>query len=69
METKVLKVSGMDCGGCETSISKALGRLEGVESSTASHSAGTVEVTYDPSRIDDEDLAGAIADAGNEVVE
>lgn len=68
METTELKVLGMDCGGCETSINKALAKLGGVESSTASFEAGAVEVTFDPARVTMAQIGDAIADAGFEVL-
>lgn len=68
METKRLRVAGMDCGGCETSIQRALALLEGVESSRASHASGTVEVTYDPARVGEAEIARAIEDAGYQLV-
>lgn len=68
METILIKVNGMDCGGCETSIQNALARVEGVELSKASHAAGEVEVTFDEARVTREQLAGAIEGAGYEVI-
>lgn len=67
MQTKVIKVGGMDCGGCDTSIQNALARLDGVKGSKASHQAGEVEVTFDSSLVSEAELAGAIEDAGYEV--
>jgi copper chaperone len=67
MQTKTLKVGGMDCGGCETSIQNALALLNGVASSKASYEGGQVEITYDPALVSEADLAGAIEDAGYDV--
>jgi copper chaperone len=67
METRILKVGGMDCGGCETSIQNALARLEGVSSSLASFSEGTVEVRFDPGLVSEADISRAIEDAGYEL--
>ena len=39
------KVSGMDCGGCERKISKALTAIRGVKKVAASSSEGSVSVT------------------------
>ena len=38
--------------------------LDGVERSKADHTTGEVELTYDPARVTDEELRGAIEEAG-----
>ncbi len=38
------KVSGMDCGGCERKITKALSEISGVKKIDASATEGTVVV-------------------------
>lgn len=63
-QTVKLKVEGMDCGGCETSIQNALGRLDGVAESQASHAAGEVTVRFDDAAVDLGAIGQAIADAG-----
>jgi copper chaperone len=67
METILIKVGGMDCGGCETSIQNALALLDGVASSTASHVTGEVEVTFDPAGVTSAQLGAAIEGAGYEL--
>jgi copper chaperone CopZ len=67
MEKKVLDVQGMDCTGCEESISKALKRLQGVASCSASHTDAKVEVIFDPSQVGLDAISQAISDAGYEV--
>jgi len=64
-DTLVLKVEGMDCGGCEQSIARALEPLEGVAGVRASHAEGRVEVdgNADPTKVRE-----AIEAAGYEVV-
>ncbi len=42
MEKVTLSVTGMTCGGCATSINKALNGYDGVQSSDANADAGTV---------------------------
>jgi Cd2+/Zn2+-exporting ATPase len=39
-----LRVEGMDCGGCERKVEAAVGRLEGVETVSASSVTGSVKV-------------------------
>lgn len=62
--TVTLNVSGMDCGGCETSIGNALGALDGVKDTTASHAEGRVEVRFDDGLVDLVAISQAIEDAG-----
>ena len=62
-----LKVDGMACGGCEKSIQNALLSQSGVESVTASHQNGTVEVAFDANQIQPEALRQAIEAAGFDV--
>jgi len=67
METTKLDVTGMDCGGCETSITTALRRLAGVETCSASFTDARVEVTFDPSLCGMDTIRQTIEDAGYEV--
>jgi copper chaperone CopZ len=62
-----LQVEGMDCGGCEESIKKAVSRIEGVESVSASHSTGEVQVVF-AGESDEAEVRTAIEDAGYQVV-
>jgi copper ion binding protein len=62
-----MQVEGMDCGGCEDSIRKAVGQVEGVESVSASHSSGKVQVVF-AGDVDEAKVRTAIEDAGYEVV-
>ena len=63
-ETRMLRVSGMSCGHCELSVQEALDELGGVERSRADHKKGEVELTYDRSRVSEEELGKAIEEAG-----
>ena len=62
-----LEVQGMDCGGCEESIRKAVTRIEGVDSVSADHVSGRVEVRF-AGQADEEKVRLAIEEAGYEVV-
>lgn len=64
MEQVTLTVTGMTCGGCESAVQRAVGRLAGVSTVTASHAANRVVVEYDPERTDAAAIARAIQDAG-----
>ncbi len=48
---KTLHVAGMTCGGCENAVKRVLKQLDGVTDVTASHVAGTVDVTYDADKV------------------
>lgn len=62
-----LKVDGMDCGGCEESIKKSVSRLEGVQSVSADHDSGRVQVAF-TGEPGEQAIRAAIEDAGFEVV-
>lgn len=63
-ETIVLTVTGMKCGGCETNISDKLKTLDGILSVSASHKDNKVEVEFDPSQTDIDEIEDTIIDAG-----
>ena len=60
-------VEGMTCGGCEKSVRNALMDKDGVSEVVASHTAGTVKVDFDDSKIQQAALKQAIEDAGFDV--
>lgn len=64
METRIISVRGMTCGGCERSIRTALLRLDGVDDVVAEHIGDEVEVTFDPVKVDVERIRQAIVAAG-----
>lgn len=58
-----LTVEGMSCGGCEANVEDAVDALDGVESVTADHEAGTLTVTGD---VDADAVIDAVSEAGYE---
>ena len=50
MEHASFKVSGMKCGGCESTVKAAANEVSGVLSSSASARDGLVEVEFDASQ-------------------
>lgn len=64
MEQLILTVTGMTCGGCENAVKRAVSRLEGVATVTASHSDNRVVVEYDAAKVGRERVAEAISKAG-----
>jgi copper chaperone len=66
METTILKVKGMSCGGCVNSVTGVLSALPGVSRAEVSLEKGEAVVDYDSSQVTREQMAGAIDDAGFE---
>jgi copper chaperone len=66
METTVLKVGGMTCGGCVRSVTNVLKALPGVASAEVSLQAAEAKVTFDPALAGPAALRKAIEDAGYE---
>lgn len=64
-----LRLTGMECTGCEHRISVLLRRLEGVGRVAASHRAGTVVVDYDPAAVDEDTIKRRLAAAGYDSVQ
>lgn len=66
MESIVLKVGGMSCGGCVKSVTNVLQELPGVAKAEVSLEKGEAKVDFDPAAVTRETMAQAIADAGFE---
>lgn len=64
METSILKIDGMHCGGCVGSVEKALRQVQGLQSVSVSLEAGEATVTYDPARASMADFTQAVSSAG-----
>ena len=67
MDTVAIKVEGMVCGGCVSSVTKALQAKPGVQGVSASLENGEVSVEFDPAAIQVNALAAAIEAAGFDV--
>ncbi|MGZ4958045.1 MAG: heavy-metal-associated domain-containing protein [Methylomonas sp.] len=63
-ESASITVTGMKCGGCENTVTTKLTALSGVLSVKASHADKRVDVEFDPSQVDLDDIEDAITDAG-----
>jgi copper chaperone len=62
MNRTTLKIDGMSCGHCVTSVRRALEAVEGV---TVEHvTVGAATVAYDPAATSPEQLVGAVTEAG-----
>lgn len=62
-----IAVVGMTCGGCAAGVEKALARVDGVRSASASFEQADVVVRFDQARVDRDRLVGAIEAAGYDV--
>ena len=62
METMNLKVSGMSCGHCVSSVQRALKSVNGVEE--ADVKVGSATVRFDPATATASQIRGAVEDAG-----
>lgn len=67
METTVLKIDGMTCGGCVNSVTRVLKAVPGVRDAAVSLEPGEARVSFDPAKADMTKLRKAIEDAGYEV--
>lgn len=63
-EHRTIPVEGMTCGGCEQSIQTAVGQLDGVQSVNADHSAGSIQIDFDDTVVDEAAIRGQIEEAG-----
>jgi copper chaperone CopZ len=64
MQTELLKVSGMTCGGCTSTVTKALKAVSGVNDVTVSLAAGEATVQYDERLTSADRLKSAVKAAG-----
>jgi copper chaperone CopZ len=62
--TEVVAVHGMQCGGCERSLSHALEALPGVTGARADFVAEEVAVTFEPEQVDLDAIRAAVLAAG-----
>ena len=65
--TVTFAIEGMSCGGCATSISEALRRVEGVLGADVSYDERRATVEYDSDRVSQDRLMEVIRDLGYRV--
>jgi copper chaperone len=68
METREFTVQGMHCTGCETTLGKVVGLVDGVTEARADWQSGRLVVTFDPATAGVEAIREAIEQAGYELV-
>jgi copper chaperone CopZ len=64
MQTEIVKVTGMTCGGCTSKVTNALKAIAGVGEAEVSLSAGEATVRYDERLTSPEKLKSAVKGAG-----
>lgn len=64
MQTELLKIAGMTCGGCTNKVTRALKAVSGVSDVKVSLSAGEADVQYDERLTSPEQLKSAVKGAG-----
>lgn len=67
MKKVTLKLNGMHCTSCSVLIDTVLEELDGVKSSRTSYAEATVEVEFDPAKIDVPQFISTIKTEGYEV--
>lgn len=64
MQTELLKIMGMTCGGCTSKVTQALKVIPGVADVKVSLSAGEATVQYDEQLTSHEQLKMAVTSVG-----
>ncbi|MHB1540229.1 MAG: heavy-metal-associated domain-containing protein [Steroidobacteraceae bacterium] len=64
MQSIILSIQGMHCGGCAQSIKRLLERQPGVESADVSFEAGEARVRFDPARLSAQQLVSVLEPPG-----
>lgn len=64
MQTEILKVTGMNCGGCVNNVMQALQAVNGVGDVTVSLLVGEATVQYNERLTSPEQLKSAVKGAG-----
>ena len=64
MQTELLRVTGMTCGGCTSKVTHELKAIPGVSDAKVSLTAGEASVQYDERLTSSEQLKSAVRGAG-----
>lgn len=64
MQTELMKVTGMSCGGCVSQVMQALKAVSGISDATVTLSTGIAEVQYDEKITSSGQLKAAVTSAG-----
>jgi len=63
-----VKIEGMTCTGCEQTIQRSVGNLEGIKSVKATFTDGRAIIEYYPSSVDTLGIKNAITGSGYKVI-
>ena len=66
VSTAVFDVVGMTCGGCEVGVKMAVKKLDGIQDVEASYAESDARISYDPSKVNPEDIRAVIEKLGYE---
>lgn len=58
------RVTGMTCSACSSRVEKTVSKLEGTETVSVNLLTGTMQVTFDESKLNDEKIITAVEKAG-----
>jgi Cu+-exporting ATPase len=61
-------LTGMTCATCAQTISESLSGLQGIENANVNLATEKATVTYDPSKVNIEEMKKAVVDAGYDVI-
>ena len=64
MKTEFLKVTGMTCGGCVNSLTRALKSINGVDGVQVELSTGDTQVQYDENLTTTDQIRSAVKTLG-----
>lgn len=68
MESTLLKIGGMTCGGCVRSVTNALQSAPGVSKAEVDLATGQARIEFNPAQTNLQQLASLIDDIGFEVL-
>jgi copper ion binding protein len=61
-------IEGMTCSGCERTVSRVVGNIEGVKSAKADLKTSTMSVEYDPQKVTIDQIKAAVNGVGYKFV-
>ena len=64
MQTEILKVTGMTCGGCSSNVTRALVGVDGVHNVDVSLAGGEAKVDFDENMTSLDKLVASVQEAG-----
>ena len=64
MQTLSFDVNGMTCGGCTSSVQRALSKLAGISHAEVTLNPGVATVVIDPTRVTPAQIESAISQMG-----